>query len=115
MKSEASLFKQHMEAYLGSKMLNNKNNVRERAETLRENSFIGGIAISMSSYSFNLWTRMSLMGLDVIFLDHSTTEVVFFKIVYIVSIFPLVFKWLFIIISSTDCLSWLCGEHRLTL
>lgn len=49
-----------------------------------------------------------------IFLGHSTKGVVFFKIVYIVSIFPIVFECLFIIISSTDCLIGLCGEHRLT-
>ena len=113
-KSEAQLFKQQMETYLESKMSNNIDNVRERAETLNENSFIEGRAISMSSSCFNVWTRMSFMGLNVIFLDHSTTGVVFFKIVYIVSTFPIVFKCLFIIISSTDCLSWLCGEHSLT-
>jgi hypothetical protein len=76
-KSEAHLFKQQMEAYLESKMSNNINNVRERAETLHENSFIEGIAISMSSSCFSVWTQMSFMGLNVIFLDHSTTGVVF--------------------------------------
>jgi hypothetical protein len=39
-KSEAHLFKQQLEAYLESKMSNNINNIRERAETLHENSFI---------------------------------------------------------------------------
>jgi hypothetical protein len=113
-KSEAHLFKQQMAASLESKMSNIMKNVRERAETLHENSCIEGIAISMSSSCFSVWTRMSFMGLNVIFLDHSTTGVVFFKIVYTVSIFPIVFKRLFIIISTTDCLSWLCGEHRIT-
>jgi len=97
-KSEAQLFKQQMETYLESKMSNNIDNVRERAETLNENFFIEDIAISMSSSCFNVWTRMSFMGLNVIFLDHSTTGVVFSKIVYIVSTFPIVFKCLFIII-----------------
>jgi hypothetical protein len=113
-KSEAHLFKKQMEAYLESKMSNNINNVRERTEILHENSFNEGIAISMSGSCFNLWTRMSSISLNVIFLDHSTKGVVFFKIVYIVSIFPIVFESLSIIISSTDCLSWLCGEHRST-
>jgi hypothetical protein len=57
-KSETHLFKQQMEAYLESKMSNNINNVRERAETLNESSFIEGVAISMSSFSFNLWTHI---------------------------------------------------------
>jgi len=39
-KSESHLFKQQMEAHLESKMSNNINNVRERTETLHENSFI---------------------------------------------------------------------------
>ena len=69
-----------MEASLESKMSNNTNNVRERAETLHENSFIEGVAISVGSSCFNVWTRMSFMGLNVIFLDHSTTGVVSFKI-----------------------------------
>jgi hypothetical protein len=91
-KSEAHFFKQQMEAYLESKISNNINNVRERGETLHENSFIESIAISMSSCCFRLWARMSFMSLNVIFLDHPTTGVVFFQIVYIVHIFPIVFN-----------------------
>ena len=68
----------------------------------------------MSISSFSLWTRMYFMGLNVIFPGHFTTGVIFFKIVYIVSIFPIVSKCLFIIISSNVCRSWLCCELRLT-
>jgi len=95
-KSEAHLFKQQMEAYFESKISNNINKVRERVETLHQNSFIESIAISMSGFCFSLWTRMSFMSLNVIFLDHPTTGVVFFQIVFIIPIFTIVFKRLFI-------------------
>jgi hypothetical protein len=82
-KSETHLFQQQMEAYLESKMSNSINNVSERTETLHENSFIEGIAISKGSSCFNLWTRISFMGLSVIFLGHSSSGVILIKIVYI--------------------------------
>jgi hypothetical protein len=91
-------------------MSNSISNVSGRTETLHENSFIEGIAVSKGRSCFDLWTRISF---NVIVIGYSTSALIFIKIVYIVSIFTVVFKCLFIIISSTVCLCWLCGEHRL--
>ena len=99
--------KTSMGMYFGSKMSNNLKNLRERTEKLRENSYIDKVAMYMSSHCFDLWRRACFLGLHVTLLHHSSTDIVFFKIGYILAIL-LVFKCLFS--SSSVCLSWLCDE-----